>query len=236
MTNHDAPSPTDREISINPAAVLNCKINKKGVIEYVNQQFCEVSGYEEFEIIGESIEILRHPDMPEIFFKVLNERLAKKESMSLIAKFLAKDGRYFWLKTEFDTKVGKNDEVIAHYNRSVAAPSYAVHKINSIYKILTKIEEKTGDTKTSERYLVGFLEERNLTYNEYIEELSASRPEYENTAIVQPDVAQKPQSPFQNQSFNSNVDLLHSNKNVNTPKKEAPVKKKSLFQRIFGKG
>ncbi len=240
MTNYTNPNLSDREISINPSSLLNCKINNEGIIEYVNQQFCEICGYEEFEIIGESIEKLRHPDMPKIFFEVLRERLAKRESMRLIAKFLAKDGRYYWLMTDFDTKVNNAGEVQAHYNRSIAAPSFAVHKISSIYKILSKIEAKTGNTKTSERYLVGFLEERNLTYNEYIEDLCVSRLEYENPPIAQPNVSQQSQSPFQNQSFNTNIDLLHSNSNVLAtkpePEPEAPNKKKSLFQRIFGKG
>lgn len=236
MTNYDNPTPTDREISINPASILNCKINNDGVIEYVNQQFCEISGYEEFEIIGESIDKLRHPDMPRIFFDVLKERLAKKESMRMIAKFLAKDGRYYWLMTEFDTKVSSTGEVLAHYNRSVAAPSYAVHKISSIYKILSKIEAKTGNTKTSERYLVGFLEERNLTYNEFIEDLSTSRPEYENKVTMQPETTQRSQDPFQNQSFNTDVDLLHTNNTLETTREKKTEKKKSLFQRIFGKG
>lgn len=233
-TNYQNPIPTDREISINPSSLLNCKINSDGVIEYVNQQFCEISGYEEFEIIGESIEILRHPDMPKIFFEVLKERLAKKESMRLIAKFLAKDGRFYWLLTDFDTKLSNTGEIIAHYNRSTSAPSYAIHNINSIYKILSKIEAKTGNTKTSERYLVGFLEERNMTYNEYIEDLISSRPEYENKVINQPESSQQSRSPFQNQNNNTNVDLLHTTNNVNSrPETE---KKKSLFQRIFGKG
>ena len=236
MTNYTNPNLSDREISINPSSLLNCKINNGGIIEYVNQQFCEISGYEEFEIIGESIEKLRHPDMPKIFFEVLRERLAKRESMRLIAKFLAKDGRYYWLMTDFETKINDVGEVQAHYNRSVVAPSFAVHKISSIYKILSKIEAKTGNTKTSERYLVGFLEERNLTYNEYIEDLCVSRFEYENPPTVQPKFSQQSQSPFQNQSFNSNIDLLHSNSNVQETKPEAPNNKKSLFQRIFGRG
>lgn len=233
MTNYQNPTPLDREISINPNAVLNCKINSDGIIEYVNQQFCEISGYEEFEIIGESIEKLRHPDMPKIFFETLSERLTKKESMRLLAKFLAKDGRYYWLMSDFDTKLGPASEIIAHYNRSVAAPSYAVHKISSIYKILSKIEAKTGNTKTSERYLIGFLEERGITYNEFVDTLIATQPVYENTVNNQLENSQRSQSPFPNQQH-SNVDLLHTSTNVVNQKET--VKKKSLFQRIFGKG
>jgi len=170
-----------------------------------------------------------------IFFEVLRDRLSKKENMSLIAKYLAEDIRHYWLLTDFDTKLNNSGDIIAHYNRSTVAPSYAVHKISSIYKILSKIEAKTGNTKTSERYLIGFLEERNMTYNDFIEYLTASRPEYENKVINQPEVTQRSQSAFQNQNANSSGDLLHTNLEFQTPEREMPGNKKSLFQRIFGK-
>ena len=221
------PSANDREISINPSANLNCKINNKGIIEYVNQHFSEVSGYEEYEIIGEPLEKIRHPDMPKIIFEILEQRLEKKEGMTLIAKFLAKDGRFFWAKSHFETKLDSENKIRAHYCYSSKASSFAVLKINTLYKILSKIESKTGDTKTSERYLIGFLEERNQKYNQFIEELCSIQSEFNNDSNTRTKPVNR-ESPFQ-QNLNSTF-----NQSTINNKSEEVSQKKNLFQRIFG--
>jgi PAS domain S-box-containing protein len=234
---HNFQTPSDREINISASFVFNCKINPEGLIDYANHQFCEISGYEEYELIGESMEILRHPDMPEIFFHILLDRLQKKEPMRLIAKFLAKDKRFFWLMIDFETKVDSEGNIIAHYCHSSAAPRYAVHKVSTLHKILSKIEEKTGDTVASKRYLIGFLEERNMNYNQYVEELSISHPEYERP-FQQQEFSQRTSqnrdidTHFNEMTFKSNADLLNTNKVL---KNNKSPKKKSLLKKVFGK-
>jgi len=232
MTNYPKQTPIDKEISINPSAVFNWKINPRLLIDYTNHFFCEVIGYEEYELIGESIEKLRHPDMPKVVLDVLYERFKNKENMRLITKILAKDGRFFWLLVDFETKVNAEGDIVAHYGISKLASQYAVHKIATLYKILTKIEEKTGNTEASRRYLVGFLEERNLNYNKYIEELSVSHPEFEKP-FQQPNFTQNiaaPEKKFAPPSFNE----LNFNQQVGQNPNKV-VKKKSLLKKVFGK-
>lgn len=231
MDNYSKQAPIDKEISINPSATFNWKISPDMLIDYANHHFCEISGFEEYELIGESIEKLRHPDMPKVILDVLYERLEKKEPMRLINKILAKDGRYFWLMVDFETKVDKAGEVIAHYGISKIAPQYAVHKINALYKILSKIEEKTGSSEASKRYLIGFLEERNHTYNKYIEELSINHPEYEKP--FQQTFSQKAalRTPTRTNFNQLSFDLSQSWNREN----KKPAKKKSLLKKVFGK-
>jgi len=251
MENYPNKTPIDREISINPSSILMCKINSDGIIEYVNHSFSEVSGYEEFEIIGESMDILRHPDVPEIIYEILRERLSKNESIKLIDKQLAKDGRYYWLLSEFETKLNDAGELVAHYGHSVTAPTFAVHKISALYKILLKIESKSSNTEVSKRYLIGFLEERNLNYNQFIDELCANQPEYEKPLFQQPQIVNKPivdlkpKPSIQDQNtglylnnlnYNANLDLSNLNQAERPKQNRAPVKKKkSLLKKVFGK-
>lgn len=235
-------TPVDREINVNPAQTLTCKINADSIIEYVNHAFSELSGYEEFEIIGESMDILRHPDMPDVIYEILKERLDKKEPMRLVNKVLAKDGRYFWLLSDFNTKVNEKSDQIAHYSNSVAAPSFTVHKINSLYKILSKIESKSGDTVVSKRYLVGFLEERNLSYDQFVEDLSINHPEYEKP-FQQPvfpkrtiETEKDSATHIQAMSYNTNLDLSSvEKKNPPVQKENKNPKKKSFLKKVFGK-
>lgn len=242
MDNYPNQSPVDREININSSSVLMCKINAKGIIEYVNPSFSETCGYQEYEIIGESLDILHHPDVPQVIYNVLKERLQNNESVRLIIKQLAKDGRYYWVLSDFETKTDESGNLIAHYSHSVAAPTYAVHKINSLYKILTKIESKTKNTDVSKRYLIGFLEERSLNYNQFIEELSVYRHEYEKPFQKQ-QIHQEQNnqdrninSHLNNMSYSSSFDISNADKTkIPNQKKPLAKKKKSLFKRVFGK-
>jgi PAS domain S-box-containing protein len=236
MDNYFNPLPIDREIKVNPSAVLMSKINKDGIIEYINHSFSEISGYEEFELIGESMDVLRHPDMPKVIINMLQENFEKNKSTRLINKVLAKDGRYFWLISDFESKTNENN-VVALYGHCFAAPSFAIHKVESLYKILSNIEMKSHNTDSSKRYLVGFLEERNMSYNQFMEDLSITRPEFEENFPTKEFIAARPQPierivPAASIQTNSN-----SNKNIqpNQSPIEKPKKNKSILKQVFGK-
>jgi PAS domain S-box-containing protein len=47
------------------------KTDSKGVIEYVNDNFCKISGYSRDELIGEYHNIIRHPDEPKELYEEL---------------------------------------------------------------------------------------------------------------------------------------------------------------------
>jgi len=236
MDNYFNPLPIDREIKVNSSAVLMCKINKDGIIEYVNHSFSEISGYEEFELIGESMDILRHPDMPKVINDMLKESFKKGEPIRLVNKVIAKDGRFFWLISDFESKTNENN-VLAHYGRCIAAPSFAIHKVESLYKILSNIEMKSQNTDSSKRYFIGFLEERNMSYNQFMEDLSVNRPEFEDNFPTKEFIAARPQSidriaPATTIQTNSNI---NNNIQINQLPTEKPKKKKSLLKQVFGK-
>lgn len=78
------PTPSDREVDWNRTKVLLSKTDTKGTILYANDAFIDVSGYDEFELIGQAHNIIRHPDMPKIIFKFLWDNIqANKIFMSL---------------------------------------------------------------------------------------------------------------------------------------------------------
>ncbi len=52
-------------------SVVVSKTNKEGIITYVNDNFCKVSGYTKDEVIGKSHNIVKHPETPKSQFKKL---------------------------------------------------------------------------------------------------------------------------------------------------------------------
>lgn len=157
----------DKEILLDPSRTIMSKTDAKGIIEYANEYFMEISGYEEYELMGKPHNVIRHPDMPKLVFKLLWNRLLKGENIHAFVKNLAKDGRYYWVLTNFETKYDENGIITSHFARRKAAPGHAVFQIEKLYKTLLAIE-KTKGLATSEKYFMGLLEEQDLGYDEYI--------------------------------------------------------------------
>jgi len=165
------PEPIDREIKLNPKRYIVSKTDKKGIIEYCNDYFVEICGYSESELIGKPHNIIRHPDMPKIAFKLMWDRINKAENFMAVVKNLAKDGSYYWVVTDFEPKVDPiTNEIISHTAFRKAAPQKAINAIIPIYAKLIEIE-KEGGMEASEKYLRGFLEDKHITYDEFINEV-----------------------------------------------------------------
>jgi len=165
------PIAIDEEIKFSRKKFLVSKTDLKGNIIFVNKNFCEVSGYSEDELIGTPHNIVRHPDMPRAIFFLIWKNLLSGRGITAVIKNLAKSGKYYWIITDFEPKFDKNGNIISltAFRRSV--PSYIIDEIEELYDVMLTIEKKHGMEK-SLTYLEGFLEEKNVTYDGYINELT----------------------------------------------------------------
>ena len=159
------PKPIENEIKLSPKRYIVSKTDAKGIIEYGNDYFVEISGYSETELIG------RHPDMPKIAFKLMWDRIKEGKNFIAVVKNLAKDGSYYWVVTDFEPKIDPiTNEIISHTAFRKAAPQKAIDTMVSIYAKLLEIE-KDGGMEASEKYLHEFLEQKNTTYDDFINDL-----------------------------------------------------------------
>jgi len=71
------------------------KTDERGNIKYVNDKFCEISGFTERELIGKSHRVIRHKEMKDEIFKDLWETILKKEAWQGIIKNRTKDGNFY---------------------------------------------------------------------------------------------------------------------------------------------
>lgn len=78
--------------------VITSSTDLEGVITYVSEAFCQISGYSKEELIGAKQSIVRHPDMPSHLFKNLWETIAQDKPWEGEIKNLAKDGDFYWVK------------------------------------------------------------------------------------------------------------------------------------------
>ena len=169
------PTPTGKQIELNPKKYIVSKTDAKGVIEYGNDYFVEISGYTENELIGQPHSIIRHPDMPKIAFKLMWDRIKDGKNFMAIVKNLAKNGDHYWVVTEFEPKTDTiTGEIISHTAFRKAAPQKAIDAMEPIYAELVKIEAEHG-MEGSEKYLRGFLDENHTNYDDFVDELVGNK-------------------------------------------------------------
>jgi PAS domain S-box-containing protein len=169
------PVPTNKEIELSSKRYIVSKTDPKGIIEYGNDYFVEISGYTEAELIGQPHSIIRHPDMPKIVFKMMWDRINQGKNIMAVVKNLSKSGDHYWVVTEFEPKIDPiTNEIISHTAFRKAAPRAAIKAIEPIYAKLVQLE-KEGGMEASEKYLRGYLEENKTTYDELIDKLVGNK-------------------------------------------------------------
>lgn len=90
------PQPIDEEYIFEKGLIIS-STDLNGIITYANRKFCEIVGYSKEELINQSHNIVRHPDMPKAAFKEIWETISKGKEWTGIVKNLRKDGRYYWV-------------------------------------------------------------------------------------------------------------------------------------------
>jgi len=165
------PIPTGKETKLNPKQYIVSKTDTTGKIVYGNDYFTEISGYKESELIGQPHNILRHPDMPKAIFYLMWKHLKSGRNIMAVVKNLAKNGDHYWVTTDFDIKRDREGNVRHYIAYRQASPKHVVKEIEPLYAKLLEIEDDHG-MEASIEYLNGYLEEKRMNYDQFIEDLA----------------------------------------------------------------
>jgi len=91
------------------------KTDPRGVITYVNEAFCRISGYKEEELLGKPHNLVRHPDMKASVFKEMWNTLKKrKEPWIGEVKNKKKDGSAYWVQTIINPILDANGKILEY--------------------------------------------------------------------------------------------------------------------------
>ncbi len=167
--------PKDEEVKFSRYKYIMSRTDTKGNIQFANDYFLQVSGYDLTELVGKPHNIIRHPDMPKTIFKLMWDRLKSGNSIYAVVKNLAKDGRYYWVTTEFDIKRDPStNEINGYMAFRQMCPRKVVDTIEPIYAKLLEIESEQG-LKAAELYFNGFLDSRQESYDQFVENVAQNK-------------------------------------------------------------
>ncbi len=123
------------------------KTDINGIITYVNDEFCKISGYDREELIGKSHNIIRHLDTPKEIFKDLWDTILAKKSWKGVIINRAKNGTAYWVDSFITPILDENKNIIS---------------IMAIRSDITKLQERTDKLKKTNKQIRDSIEYASL--------------------------------------------------------------------------
>jgi PAS domain S-box-containing protein len=165
----ERPTPKDNEIEVKSVDIVVSKSDEEGNIEYANQIFFKLSGYNKRELTYAPHSILRHPDMPKVVFKYLWDELKKGNEVHAFVKNLTKDGSFYWVLAYVRPAFNPDGSLRNYVSTRKIVSSKARVTIEPLYKKLLDIEKSQG-VEASEKLLAESLDGK--PFNEFMIELN----------------------------------------------------------------
>ena len=165
--------PNDKEYSFSQADVLVSKTDLKGNITYANQLFIKISGYSQKELLGKPHNIVRHPKMPKVIFKLLWQQLQEGKEINAYVINLTKDGGFYWVFANVTPSFGNKNQIIGYHSARRRPNRRALKIIQPLYKEL-RMYEVIGGIEESEKILQKFLNKKGVTYDQFIFDIQYS--------------------------------------------------------------
>lgn len=139
-------SVTDTEVQINDDSILISQTNLEGIITYCNQDFIDISGYTEEELLGKNHNLVRHPDMPSAAFQNLWDAIEKHKTWTGIVKNRCKNGGFYWVKANV-TQLKHNGHVTGYMSVRSKATETEIASAEALYTKLNSGEASLEPTR-----------------------------------------------------------------------------------------
>lgn len=168
--------PTDKERIMREQDFIVSKTDLTGRIIYANEIFIEFSRYSEDELLGSQHNIVRHPDMPRVVFKLLWDYLEEDKEIFAFVKNMSKDGGFYWVFTHVAPIINKDKKKIGYTSVRRMPNPKAIPIVSDVYKTMLQAEKQAGAKEAmaaSGAVLGKLLEDKGISYEELINVLQA---------------------------------------------------------------
>lgn len=139
--------------------VISSSTDLKGNIIDVSSAFCDITGYTKDEILGKEHNIVRHPNMPQSFYKELWQTILKDQTWSGEIRNLKKDGTSYWVYTTISPRYNNLGEKIGYTsikqditNQKIIEELSITDQLTQLYNRLKLESVFTNEINRSSRY------------------------------------------------------------------------------------
>ena len=126
---------TGRRIELGEDSNILSTTTSKGVITSVNPEFVKISGFSEAELLGQSHNIVRHPDMPQAAFADLWKTIQAGRSWMGLVKNRCKNGDHYWVSA-YVTPIMKDGQIVECQSVRTRPTPQAVASAEQLYQAL----------------------------------------------------------------------------------------------------
>jgi PAS domain S-box-containing protein len=158
---------TNHEKKLGDNDFIVSKTDTKGKIIYCNEIFTKMAGYPAADLIGANHNLIRHPDMPKVAFKLVWDKIQAKEEFFGFVKNLCADGGYYWVLAYITADLDEHGNIISYTSVRRKPPQSSIDIITPLYRQMVEAE-KRGGMEASAKILTDLLEEHQLEYDELV--------------------------------------------------------------------
>lgn len=124
-----------KEIKMSINDIIVTETDAKGIITFANEDFCKIAGYTRNELVGNSHNIVRHPDMPKAAFADLWKTIQSGKLWKGIVKNKTKNGDFYWVNaTAYPIK--KPNGELRYISVRIKPTDTEVEEASKLYKTL----------------------------------------------------------------------------------------------------
>ncbi|MDO4228632.1 MAG: PAS domain-containing protein [Capnocytophaga sp.] len=214
------PTPINKEVNWDKSKIIISETDSYGTITDVNDVFSEVFGYTISELIGQPHNVIRHPDMPKIVFKMLWDNLKQGNNFIGIVKNLAKSGEYYWVITDFEIRKDVMGNITHYIGKRKSVPTSVIENyVAPFYETLSKLE-RIGGMELSSRFFKNYLAKQGKDYLDFVIGIMSEAGDNLFSASAMSF------SPTDNSATQVSDDIYHLNDEMNE-------KRKNFFGKLF---
>jgi len=143
------------------AGIIVSKTDKNGIITYVNDEFCKISGYTREELIGKYHNIVRHPDMSSEVYQELWRTITAGRIWKGEIKNRKKDGSEYFVKAIVAPLKNKDGEIVEYMGlrEDITDLVYAVKKAKEAEQVkMLFLSNMSHEIRTPLNGILGFTE------------------------------------------------------------------------------
>ena len=126
---------TNHEVELKPQQTIVSTTDLKGTITYVNQDFIDISGFTEAELVGTNHNIVRHPEMPAAAFQDLWNTVQAGKPWTGIVKNRCKNGDHYWVEAHV-TPIHQNGHVTSYMSVRRRPDRAQVQEAETLYRAM----------------------------------------------------------------------------------------------------